>query len=303
MNTALRVIVALLAVIAVSAHGEPFLLHDHGHGLAFSSDGTALLAPSRRSFATFRDGAWSEVPGALQGFSGFAVTERAVYSSGHSPSGATPHSRFGLLKSVDGGRTWRPIALAGEADFPLVAAGFRSDAIYVLNTRPNPGMPSPGIYLSQDDGKSWRRVTARGVEGEVHGLAAHPRDAGTIAIATGRGLYLSRDAGKRFQRLDGRELATGVTFDVEGRRLRYGHALSNEIVEIALDGRERRVFRLPPLGRDYVTCLAQSPSDERVFAFATRRLDVYLTRDGGRTWRQIATEGDLRESADEQSKR
>ena len=225
-----------------------------------------------------------------------------MYSSGHSPSGVTPHGRFGLLKSIDGGRTWTQIALAGEADFPLMAAGYRSNAIYVLNTRPNPAMPSSGIYLSRDDGKSWRRVAARGVEGEVHGLAAHPRDAGAVAVATARGLYLSRDAGERFQRLDGRELATGVTFDVEGRRLRYGHALSNEVVEIALDGRERRVFRLPPLRGDYVTCLAQSPSDQRVFAFATRRLDVYLTRDGGRTWRQIAREGDLRESKEKEEK-
>jgi hypothetical protein len=302
MSTTLRAIVALLAVIAVSARGEPVLFHDHGHGLAFTSDGKALLAPSRQSFAAFRDGAWSEVPGALQGFSGFAVTERAMYSSGHSPSGATSHSRFGLLKSIDGGRTWRPISLAGEADFPLVAAGYRSNAIYVLNSRPNAAMASPGIYLSRDEGKSWRRVAARGIEGEVHGLAVHPRDDGAVAVATGRGLYLSRDAGERFQRLDGRELATGVTFDVEGRRLRYGHALSNEIVEIALDGRERGVFRLPPLGRDYVTCLAQSPSDEHVFAFATRRLDVYLTRDGGHTWRQIAREGDLRESTEKEEK-
>ena len=45
---------------------------------------------------------------------------------------------------------------------------------------------------------------------------------------------------------------------------------------------------MPRLKRDYVTCLAQNPKDERVLAFATRRRDVYLTSDGGLSWQLIA---------------
>ena len=96
--------------------------------------------------------------------------------------------------------------------------------------------------------------------------------------------------------LDGREPATAVAFDIEGKRLRYARALSNEVVETTLDGRERQALRLPRLRLDYVTCLAQSPQDERVLAFATRRRDVYLSTDGGRSWRRIAEEGDPRKS-------
>jgi hypothetical protein len=138
------------------------------------------------------------------------------------------------------------------------------------------------------------------LEGEIHGLAAHPRQAGTLAVATGRGLYLSRDAGDSFLRLDGREAATAVAFDFDGKRVRYARALSNEVVESALDGRQHRALRLPRLMSDYVTCLAQNPKDERVLAFATRRRDVYLTSDGGLSWRSIAEGGEPRGSAAEE---
>jgi photosystem II stability/assembly factor-like uncharacterized protein len=283
---------AAVAVAAPSVDAQTVLFHDHGHGLSFSSDGKALLAPSHRGLAVYEDGAWWEASGPIQGFSGFSVAERAIYSSGHSRPGVAAAGSAGLIRSTDGGRTWQPLALAGEADFHLLAAGYRSNAVYVLNTRPNSAMPGHGLYVTHDEGKSWRSAAGRGFEGEIHGLAAHPREADTVAAGTGRGLFLSQDGAASFRRLDGREPATAVAFDFDGKRVRYARALSNEVVESALDGRQRRALRLPRLRGDYVTCLAQNPKDERVLAFATRRRDVYLTSDGGRCWRQIAKGGD-----------
>jgi photosystem II stability/assembly factor-like uncharacterized protein len=287
---------AALAVAASSPYAQPVLFHDHGHGLSFSSDGKSLLAPSHGGLAAYEDGAWWEASGPIHGFSGFSVAERAIYSSGHSRPGVAAAGSAGLIRSTDGGRTWHPLALEGQADFRLLAAGYRSNAIYVVSARPNSAMPAPGLYVTHDEGKSWRRAAARKLKGEIHGLAAHPRQAGTVAVATGRGLYLSRDAGESFSLLDGRELATAVAFDFDGKRLRYARGLSNEVVEAALDGRGRKALRLPQLKRDYVTCLAQNPKDERVLAFATRRRDVYLTSDGGVSWRLIAEGAEPRES-------
>lgn len=288
MSVSARATAAVLAMVAFSLHAQPVLFHDHGHGLSFSSDGKALLAPSHGGLAAYEDGAWWEASGPMQGFSGFSVAERAIYSSGHTRPGVAAAGSAGLIRSTDGGGTWHPLALEGQADFRLLAAGYRSKAIYVLNARPNSAMPAPGLYMTLDEGKSWRRATALKLNGEIHGLAAHPREAAMVAVATGRGLYLSRDAGESFVLLDGRQLATAVAFDFDGERLRYARGLSNEVVEAALDGRGRKALRLPRLKGDYVTCLAQNPTDERVIAFATRRRDVYLTSDGGLSWQLIA---------------
>ena len=296
MNAACRTLSAVLAFAALSAHAQSVLFHDHGHGLSFSPDAKALLAPSELGLAVYEEGTWSEVYGAIPSFSGFSVTERAIYSSGHWSAEAPLRNPVGLIRSTDGGRTWQPLALAGEADFPVLAAGYRSNALYVLNARPNSAMSAQGLYVTHDQGKTWRRAAGRGLQAEIHGLAAHPREAGTVAVATGRGLYLSRDAGESFVRLDGREPATAVAFDLEGKRLRYARALSNQVVESSLEGRGRRTLRLPPLKLDYVTCLAQNPKDERMLAFATRRRDVYLSNDGGVNWRLIAEEGQTQDS-------
>jgi hypothetical protein len=278
----------MLALSAAAQAAAPILFHDVGHGLAFSADGKALFAPSQDGLAAFRDGAWSEVSAAVETFSGFSVTERAIYSSGRAVTRKPPAKPLGLAKSTDGGRTWRAIALAGEADFHFVAAGHRSGALYVFNEHPNSKMAAAGLYRSMDDGKTWVRAAARGLRDAVHGIAAHPRERSIVAVATGRGLFLSRDAGESFRLLEGRQPATAIAFDHDGRQVHYARALSNEIVAAELDSRKRRVMRLPLLGMDYVTCLAQSPTDPNAFAYGTRRRDVYLTVDRGKTWRRIA---------------
>lgn len=281
---------ALLAVSAHAAQAAPLLFHDHGHGLAFSSDGKALLAPSHGGLSVYRGGVWSESSGAIQGFSGFSVAEHAIYSSGHSRPGVPVNQAVGLLRSGDGGNTWVPLAptLKGKADFRYLAAGYRSNAIYVLNAQLNPVMPERGLYVTLDEGKTWRHAAARGLGGEIHGISAHPLRAEIVAVATDRGLYVSRDGGDRFARLGGGKAATAVAFDFEGKRLRYARALSNEIVDVAVEGKARKALRVPALGLDYITCLAQSPADPRAIAFATRRRDVYLSADGGASWRRIA---------------
>lgn len=291
MTIAFRTLLTVLfAAGAAAGQAAPLLFHDHGHGLAFSSDGKVLLAPSHGGLSVYRDGTWSEVSGSIRGFSGFSVAEHAVYSSGHSRPGTPVNEAEGLLRSRDGGESWTALApaLAGKADFRLLSAGYRSNALYVLSAQNNPVMPERGLYVTLDEGRTWRRAAVRGLEDEVHGIAAHPVRPEVVAIATGRGLYLSRDGGDSFARLDRRGPVTAVAFDFDGRRLRYARALTNEIVEVALDGKARKSMRLPPLRLDYVTCLTQNPANERVIAVATRRRAVYLSSDGGASWRRIA---------------
>lgn len=288
-------VAALLAVLLVAAAGpvraEPLLVHVHG--LAFSPDGKSLFVPSHTGLAVFRDATWSEINGPIHDFAGFSLAEGAMYASGHPPEGSRLPDPLGLVKSTDAGRTWQPLALGGEADFHWIAAGYRSGAVYVLSTEPNRAMPAPGLHLTLDEGKTWRRATARGLLGEPYGLAAHPLQSETVAIATAVGLYLSKDGGESFRRTDAKQAVTAVTFGIDGKQVYYTRAVRRELVVAALDRTARTLIRLPPIGFDYATHIAQSPADPRVLAIATDRRHVYVTNDHGANWRQIAKDGDL----------
>lgn len=285
-----RATALLLAVVAVALRAEPLLFHVHG--LAFSSDGKVLLVPSHFGLSVFRDGSWSEANGPIHDFAGFAVARGVIYASGHPPPGTSLPDPLGLVKSTDGGGTWQVLALGGEIDFHVIAAGYRSNAIYVLNAQPVPAMPAPGVYLTRDEGRAWRRSAARGLEGEILALAAHPLEAKTVAAATNRGLYLSRDAGERFTRVAGKA-ATGVAFDPDGKYLYYALATSSKLVSVPLERGARIEVGLPRIGLDFVTHIAPSPVDDRVLALATRGRSIYISNDRGSTWRQIAKRGDL----------
>ena len=287
---------ALARLAAVALLGLPLLLHAeplliHLHGLAFSPDGRSLLVSSHAGLTVWRGESWSHELESGIDITGFSVTARGLYASGHPPPRSALRDPLGLARSKDGLR-WQPLALAGEADFHLIAASYRADAIYVLSHLSTTAMPAPGIHLTSDEGRTWKRAAARGLRGEVLGLAAHPSEGRMVAAATDRGLYLSRDAGERFRRVFG-QAVTAAVFGFDGKRLLLTPALSNEIVVLPVDRGRRSVIRLPRMRGDYATHLALHPADERTIAVGTRRRDVYLTTDGGKTWRRIAREGDM----------
>jgi hypothetical protein len=270
---------------------EPLL--QHVHGLAYTPDGGALLVSSHTGFAAFRGDGWSEVDGPVHDFAGFAMTQSAIYASGHPVPGRGLPDPLGLVKSMDLGRSWVPLALGGEADLHWIAAGYRSGAIYVFAEKPNPLMQVPGLYRSEDEGRTWRRKAAHGLKGRMFGIAAHPLDEGMAAIASDAGLYVSRDEGENFTLLDGSQAVTAVAFDHGGTSIWYAKAVRRELVVASLENRSRQIIRLPRIGLDYVTHLAQNPVDHRILAVATDRRHVFVTNDRGRRWRQIARDGDL----------
>lgn len=279
-----------LALGAGALHAQPML--EHVHGLGFSPEGT-LLVSSHRGLAAFRDGAWSAALESNLDFTGFSVARRAMYASGHPAAGAALPNPLGLARSADGGASWTTLALGGEADFHLIAASWRASAIYVFAHLPNRTMQRPGLYLTYDEGKTWRHANASSLRGEILSIAAHPGEPQTLAAASDQGLFVSRDEGGRFRRIDGSQPMTAVVFDIDGERVRYTGALSRALFESRINGSGRRMTALPALGSDYVTHIAQHPGDARTLAFATRRRHVYLSTNAGTSWRQIAREGDL----------
>jgi DNA-binding beta-propeller fold protein YncE len=270
--------------------GASTILH-HVHGLAFTPDGKALVVPAHYGLAVYRDGRWTKAPGPPHDLMGFSMTRGAIYSSGHPAAGTPLRDPLGLVKSTDGGLSWRLLGLSGEADFHLMAAGYRSGAIYVINPARNSRMPSPGLYVTHDEGRSWKAAAASGVAGRVTSIAAHPTSPAIIALGTLRGLHLSRDGGAAFSRLGPPQPVTAVTFDPDGKHIYFATQSSDRLYRIGVDGTQSPPVPLPALGRDFVLYIAQNPAARNELAIATARRDVYLSADGGNDWQQIADEG------------
>lgn len=264
---------------------------EHVHGLAFTSDGKGLMAPAHIGLSVYRDGRWNKVRGSAHDFMGLSIANKAMYTSGHPAPGAFLLRPLGLIKSTDGGATWRQLALAGESDFHLIAAGYRSNVVYVVNTAANSRMPQPGVYLTQDDGKSWKPTNTAALSRLTTAVAAHPVHAGTVAIGTLDGLYVSRDFGAVFQRVGPTAAVSAVAFDADGKHLYVARGEASVLERVGIDVSGTNSIALPALAGDFVTYIAQNPVRPAELAIATRRRHIFLSTGANNIWKQVARDG------------
>jgi photosystem II stability/assembly factor-like uncharacterized protein len=289
----------LLAALVVGwagwtgASAQSAITLHHIHGLAYSADGKQLMIPSHHGLAVYRDGKWSKAPGPQHDYMGFSATAKNLYSSGHPAAGSGLVNPFGLIRSRDGGKTWDKLGLEGETDFHLLATGWNTNAIYVWNPAPSSRMKAPGLHYTLNDGFAWKRASATGLNGEPRALAVHPDDAATVAIATSEGLYLSRDSGERFAGVASAGEGLSALFDLEGKFLWYG-AFDGQarLLRVPLAGGLLAQVRLPPLKDDAIAYIAQNPARRLEYAIATFERSVYLSKDGGESWKQVADRGE-----------
>jgi hypothetical protein len=267
----------------------------HIHGLAYSADGKKLMIPSHHGLAVYENGKWSRAGGPQHDFMGFSATAKHYYSSGHPAPGSRLVNPLGLIRSRDGGKTWDKLGLEGETDFHLLAAGWNTDAVYVWNPEPSSRLKQIGLHYTMSDGFAWKRAAGAGLEGRVRSLAVHPDDARVVAVATAKGIYLSRDSGERFAAVAGATEGLAVFFDLDGKHLWYS-AFNGEarLARVAVAGGLPAQYEPPRLERDAIAHIAQNPKARSEYAIATYERDVYLSRDGARTWRRIAARGEGR---------
>lgn len=284
---------ALGILAAAPAHaGEPVTLM-HVHGLSYSADGKQLLIPSHHGLAVFEDGRWSKAAGPTHDYMGYSATRDALYSSGHPAPGSGLTNPFGLIKSRDGGKTWQQLGLTGESDFHTLATSYATNAVYVLNHQPNSRMSQAGIYYTLNDGLKWTRAAAKGLGSKLNSLAVHPTDAKVVAAGMDDGLYLSRNSAESFERLVGDKQVLAASFDLDGQHLWFGsYAGKAALARITLKaGSKAEEVPIPALTQDAVAYIAQNPARRAEIAIATFKRSVFVSKDQGRTWTQIAKEG------------
>lgn len=290
----MRAILFLLLLVANAGWAQTAVTLVHVHGLAFSPDGTKLMIPSHHGLAIYSGGKWSKAPGPQHDYMGFVATAKHLYSSGHPAYGSGLVNPFGLIRSKDGGRSWEKLGLEGETDFHVMAAGWNSNAIYAWNPAPNSRMKRKGLHFTSSDGFAWKAAAAAGLDGEPRALAVHPDNPAVVAAAAKGGLFLSQDSGERFARVAGGD-AFAAHFDLDGRHLWFsGYAGRATLARMAFAGGKPAPVALPALAKDAVAYIAQNPARRDEYAIATFERSVFVSKDAGKSWTQIAHEGDAR---------
>jgi len=288
----MKILLLATLMFAGAARAEVTLVHVHG--LAYSADGKRLMIPSHFGLAVYENGKWSKAPGPQHDYMGFSATSKYIYSSGHPAAGSNLVNPFGLLRSEDGGNTWEKLALEGESDFHVMATSWNTNAIYVWNPAPNSRMKQAGLHYTRNDGFSWTRVGAKGLDGNPYALALHPDDPKSVAVASPNGVFESSDAGESFAKI-GAIQGTAVLFDLDGKHLWYGsYDTEARLTRARLNGGPATQFKLPPLTKDAVSFIAQNPARRDEYAIATFNRNVYLSKDAGRSWKAIAERGETK---------
>ena len=282
---------ALAFIIFGAAEAAQEVALTHVHGLAYSADGRKIFIPSHHGLAVYENGRWSKASGPGHDYMGFSATKNRFYSSGHPAPESGLVNPFGLIMSTDSGRTWQKRGLEGETDFHALGTGYETNAIYAFSPAPNSRMKRAGLYYTLNDGFAWALSKAQGIDGSIHAIAVHPSRPQTVAVATKEGIFLSQDHGDHFSRIaPGQGLA--VFFDLDGEHLIFSrYDGTPRLYRHSLKSRGDTDIPLPSLTRDAVSHVAQNPVNRAEYAIATFERSVFLSRDGGRAWTQIAYNG------------
>ncbi len=267
----------------------------HIHGLAVDPfEPEVVWVAAHGGLLRIRNGRWEWVGTHTYDHMGFLAhphQPRVLLTSGHpGPRDRRPNP-LGVEVSRDGGRSWQPLALAGEADFHAAAQGVSDPRVlYGWNVSGR-----VGLYRSRDGGSTWTYFGERGLSG-VFSLAVDPRDPNTVFAGTRQGLFVSRDGGERWRPVDGplgRVPVTAIAFHPREPHRAYAYAVSPELglVPSTDSGRSWTSLGVFLGGQDAGGNLAVHPEDPKVLYLSTFSADLYRSTDGGRTLRKLVEAG------------
>ncbi|QUW20932.1 sialidase [Sporosarcina sp. Marseille-Q4063] len=305
MMKKIRVFMGLLALAAIlsacNKESETYLFgkvknskFEHLHGLGYINGGPEIVISTHDGLYEYDKDGWKEANSEKHDYMGFQAIREGFFSSGHPEPGSDYKNPLGLVKSTNRGASFDKLAFYGEIDFHYLAAGYDSNAIYVLNEMPTEEMTG-GLHYTLDEGTTWNEATMNGFNSEfISNLAAHPSQKEMIAIGSKDGIFLSKDYGENFELFNNVNMVLSVTLTENGG---YYSSYENETVQLktfTFGNDQEMSIQLPNEKMNPIVFIAVNPDDKKEIVIATHNNDIFLTKDEGANWDALAKSGELK---------
>lgn len=266
----------LLALAGCSSAGAPTgptpaassstgLPGGHVHGLSANADsGEILLATHEGLFDVSKQPARKIGPGF--DMMGFAATDDAnvFYASGHPAAGDPAPNPVGLLRTSDGGETWKTVSREGESDFHALAS--TASGVVAFD----------GTVRTSKDGINWTSV---GAPFAPFALVADPTS-NTVLATTEAGPYRSTDGGRSWSPLDGAPVIQYAAF--AGPRDTFG-INPDGVVHFSADAGSTWV-RKGRVGAAVEALAATTSPDGKPLLYVATTEGLLTSTDGGATF-------------------
>lgn len=250
---------------------------------------------------------WNHLPSPMDGVNiwalQFAPHDARIVIAGVSPGA--------LFKSVDAGRTWRRLSL----QIPEICMFNLTSRITQVQFDPIDVetiwacVEIDAVHRSRDGGETWTRLSNGLTTDDVHGIAIMQEgDHRVVLAAVNRGVHRSEDDGETFTPV---ELPTPWQYTrAIAAKAGRGGARDGTVFVTNGDGPPGswgRLFRSKDFGRSWhelalpgernstLWTISVHPHDPELVLVCSNLGQIYLSQDGGDTWKKLTRElGEIR---------
>lgn len=190
----------------------------------------------------------------------------------------------GVMRSDDGGRTWKPLVRKQNFDAMSLAVSKPAGAPMFL--------AGHGLFeMSQDGGNTWQPVPNNLAGNDIHGFAQSPEDPDRLyAFVVGAGTFQSVDGGHRWQRLTGRMPPDVMSMAVGGQpETLYAVSMGSGLIRSTDGGGNWSVAPVNSGGRKVLSIAIDRSTPGTLYAGLQG--GVAKSTDGGNTWHALPYPG------------